>query len=309
MSYVGIATQQSRNNIKSILLLISFPLLLLLLLYTGCLMLTNSASEAMQSFLANTPLLLIGVLLWFCIAYFTNVKIIDSATGAQPLNRSENKRVYNLVENLCIANGLQMPKIHIINDESLNAFASGVSKKSYTITLTKGIINRLDDKELESVIAHELAHIKNNDVRVLIISIVFVGIFSLLSQIALRVFFFGGRRNSRSSKNSSGGTLVVMTVVLLLAIIGYFISILMRFAISRNREYLADAGAAMMTKNPPALASALRKISGNSNLSKKQSETVAQLFIEHDPDKNSFLSSIFATHPPIAKRIKILEQF
>ena len=314
IKYVGIATQQAQNNIKSILLLLAFPLLLLSLLYVACYALAyfdvdSGVDEANNLFFALSPLVLGCVVIWFFIAYFMNVKIIDYATGARPLQRKENPRVYNLVENLCISRGMTTPNIHIIDDNALNAFASGVSTKSYTITLTRGIIEKLDDSELEAVIAHELMHIRNNDVRVLIVSIVFVGIFALISEISMRMFFSAGR-SSRRGGNNGGGAAALILLVFVLAIVGYCVSMLMRFAISRKREYMADAGAAELTRNPLALAGALRKISGQSCLLKKQEECVAQLFIEHNPpEKRNLLTSVFATHPPIAKRIAILEQF
>jgi len=315
VKYVGIATQQARNNMKSVLLLSAFPLLLLSLFYIGCyaaayLDIDSSVDEANIWFLSYSPFVLGCVVIWFLIAYFFNVKIIDYATGARPLERKENPRVYNLVENLCISRGMTTPHIHIIDDGALNAFASGVSKKSYTITLTRGIIEKLDDNELEGVIAHELMHIRNNDVRVLIVSIVFVGIFALISQISIRMFLISGRSNRRSGENNGKGAIIMLLLVFVLAAVGYGVSMLMRFAINRKREYMADAGAAELTKNPLALASALRKISGQSCLLKKQEECVAQLFIEHCPPKKiNLFNSVFATHPPIGKRIAILEQF
>ena len=205
---------------------------------------------------------------------------------------------------------MPMPKINIINDDSLNAYASGINKKSYTVTLSKGIIEKLNDEELEAVIAHELSHIRNHDVRLLIISIVFVGIFSMLAQIALRSAYYSSFTRKRDDK---GGAALILLLTMLVAAVGYFFAILMRFAISRKREYLADAGSAEMTKNPLALASALRKISADPDIEAVKREDVAQLFIQH-PGKQatsalSGLSGLFATHPPIEKRIQILEQF
>ena len=256
------------------------------------------------------PYVLGGVFIWFLIAYFANTSIINAATGARPLERKENKRVYNLVENLCMSQGMPMPKINIINDDSLNAYASGINKKSYTVTLSKGIIEKLNDEELEAVIAHELSHIRNHDVRLLIISILFVGIFSMLAQIALRSAYYSSFTRKRDDK---GGAALILLLTMLVAAVGYFFAILMRFAISRKREYLADAGSAEMTKNPLALASALRKISADPDIEAVKREDVAQLFIQH-PGKQatsalSGLSGLFATHPPIEKRIQILEQF
>jgi len=236
------------------------------------------------------------------------------STGARPLERKENKRVYNLVENLCMAQGMRMPKINIIEDDSLNAFASGINNSTFTVSLSRGIINKLDDEELEGVIAHELSHIRNRDVRLLIVSIVFVGIFALLTQIALNALRFAPRQNRSNNKNG-GGIVIVILIALIVAAVGYFFASLMRFAISRNREYMADAGSAEMTRKPYALASALRKISRDPEIEAVRRSDIAQLFIEHPSKKEKnkqFLSGIqnlFATHPPIEKRIAILEQF
>lgn len=325
MQYVGIKTQQSRNNLRSGILLFLFPCLVAVLTYLFCFLLVvltynnndtayqeiNKWALANQMFIEVIPYIIGGVLIWFIIAYFANASIIKAATGAHPLERKENKRVYNLVENLCMSQGMKMPQINIIEDESLNAYASGINDKSYTITLSRGIIDKLDDEELKGVIAHELMHIRNRDVRLLIISIVFVGIFSMLAQIALRSVYYSSWMRSRNDKNN--GAILVLLLAMIVAAIGYFFATLMKFAISRKREYMADAGAAEMTKNPLALASALRKISADPDIEAVKREDVAQLFIEH-PGKQaksalSGLSGMFSTHPPIQKRIAILEQF
>jgi len=262
-----------------------------------------------------SPYIFGGILVWFVIAYFVNTSIIRSATGARPLERKENKRVYNLVENLCMSQGMSMPKINVIEDDSLNAYASGIDKRTYTVTLSRGIINKLDDDELEAVIAHELSHIRNNDVRLLIISIVFVGIFAMLTQIAVNIIRFMPRRSRSSNSKGGGGIVMIILIALLVAAIGYFFASLMRFAISRNREYMADAGSAEMTRRPYALAGALRKIAGDPYIEAVKRDDVAQLFIEHPKGKKkgselfSGITGLFATHPPIEKRIAVLEQF
>ncbi len=318
MKYTGLHEQQRKNNFRSILLLFLFPCLVIGLLFLFCYLLViftsegqniNISQSALSIFIEIAPIALGFVIIWFLIAYFANTIIINSATGSKPLDRKENKRVYNLVENLCMAQGIQMPKINIIEEDSLNAFASGINNKTYTVTLTRGIINKLDDQELEGVIAHELSHIRNRDVRLLIVSIVFVGIFSMIAEIAVRSVLFSGK--SRSNNNKGNGIMILLAA--LLAFIGYIFSLLMRFAISRKREYLADAGAAEMTKNPLALASALQKISANPEIEALKRDDVAQLFIDHPKkkEKNLFsgLAGLFATHPPIKKRIEVLEQF
>jgi heat shock protein HtpX len=312
MKYVGLQSQIWNNNLKSTILLIMFPAVLLGLswLFIYLTMPEYSTTEVNRTFLGVAPWITAGVLIWFLIAWYANTAIIRSATGARPLERRENKRVYNLVENLCIATGMQMPKVNIIEDSSLNAFASGINNKTYTVTLSRGIINNLNDEELEGVIAHELTHIRNKDVRLLIVSIIFVGIFAFLVEILLRSFFYSGMRRTRRDDK---GRAIGMLIALVLAIAGFLITSLFRFAISRKREYMADAGAAQMTKRPRALASALKKVSLNSRIEAVTRKDVAQLFIDNPPEPKkdlfSFFNGLFATHPPIDKRINVLEQF
>ena len=260
-----------------------------------------------KHFLQAAPWITLGIIIWFTIAWFSHSAMIRAATDSRPLQRNENKRVYNLVENLCISAGMTMPAINVIDDDSLNAFASGIDAKTYTVSLSRGIIDKLNDEELEAVIGHELTHIRNRDVRLLIISIVFVGIFAFISQALLRSIRFGSF--GRGKKGGGYGILIVMV----LAAIGYLLASLFRFAISRNREYMADAGSAELTKRPLALASALRKISADPTIEAVKRKDIAQLFIENpgvEDDKKSFsIASLFSTHPPIEKRIAILEQF
>ena len=307
MKYVGLQTQQWRNNTKSVLLLIMFPLVFYVLTFVFFQVMALGSEEEidpMTGFIHTVPLITIAVGLWFIIAFFSHSVMINRATGSRPLERKENKRVYNLVENLCIASGQKMPKINVIEYDSLNAFASGISDRSYTVSLSRGIINKLNDDELEGVIAHELTHIRNRDVRLLIVSIVFVGIFAFVTQALSRSLLYGGGR--RDNKNGAA-----IVIILILAAVGWFLSTLFRFALSRKREYLADAGAAEMTRKPQALASALRKVSSDARIEAVTREDVAQMFIENPGDKKKRISfsSMFATHPPINDRIRILEQW
>ena len=310
MKYLGIQSQQRRNNFKSMFLLLMFPALLIGLVYLFFVIINwqdpYSQVTAGQATLEALPVVIIAVTIWFIIAYFINTMMIQNATQAVPLERKENKRIYNLVENLCMANGMDMPKVNVIEDSSLNAFASGINKNTYTVTLTRGIINKLDDQELEGVIAHELCHIRNRDVRLLVVSIIFVGIFTMIAQMAARMAFWGSAGRSSNNKNGASA-LVMMLIVVALGVLGYIFSLLIRLAISRKREYMADAGAAQMTKNPLALASALRQISRNPVIKDVKREDIAQLYIEHKAQ--GAFSGLFATHPPIEKRIKVLEQF
>jgi heat shock protein HtpX len=312
MKYFGLQSQIWRNNTNSVLILTMFPVVFfgLTWLFFFFLYMSQegqySLAEVNNSFLRTMPFIIAGVIIWFTIAWISHSSMINAATGSRPLARNENKRVYNLVENLCISTGMTMPAINIIEDDSLNAFASGLSTKTFSISLSRGIIDKLNDEELEAVIAHELTHIRNRDVRLLIFSIVFVGIFAFISQMIFRSMQFG-----RIGKGKKEGGAIIIALVL--ALLGYLIATLFRFALSRKREYLADAGSAELTHRPYALASALRKISEDPLIEAVSRKDVAQMFIENpqlEEKKSSFsISSLFATHPPISKRIQLLEQY
>jgi heat shock protein HtpX len=335
MKYVGMQTQISSNNIKSMFLLLMFPVIILgmvwvflaLLNYFGTGYYDDAGNVVHQLntatvnyyFVTTIPWVILGVGVWFIIAYFSNTAIISHATGSRPLSRKDNPRIYNIVENLCMTCNMDMPKINVVDDPQLNAFASGINKKSYTVTLTTGIIDLLNDDELAGVIGHELTHIRNHDTRLLITSIIFVGIISTVMSLVLRlvynVFLFGGgnRRSDSEGKGNGLSIIVILLVGLVCCAIAYFFTMITRFAISRKREYMADAGGAELCGNPLALASALRKISNDPGLDSVNREDVAQLFIVH-PDQMStgmmsFMNSLFSTHPDTKKRIEILEQF
>lgn len=310
MQYVGLDKQIRKNNFNSALLLIAFPALLLAMVYALIYFLQKEHNtDPGTLFLQAMPVVLGAVGVWFLIAWLGHSTFIRLATGSKPLDRIANKRVYNLVENICISQGMAMPKVYVIEDDSLNAFASGINAKSYSVSLSRGIINKLDDDELEGVIAHEITHIKNRDVRLLIVSIIFVGIFAFLAELAFRSLRFAG--SGKKSKDSKGSGAIILIAIVITAV-AYFISILLRFGISRKREYLADAGAAEITKKPYALANALRKISGDPLIEAVESRDVAQLFIDNPKPsvhKSASWDNMFATHPPIEKRIELLEQF
>lgn len=313
--FVGIQTQIRRNNQKSVLLLMGFPLLVLGAVYLVTYFFSfNEFKEpeptlATERFIGVIPWVIGIVLVWFLIAYFANSKMISLATGAKTLKRKENLRVYNLVENLCMSVGMKMPKVQVIESQALNAYASGLKESDYTVTLTRGIIEHLNDDELEGVIAHELMHIRNQDVRLLVISIIFVGIFSFVVQLAFRNMLYGSM--SRRNNKDSGKAIIIIMIV---AFIAYIISLLFKFALSRKREYMADSGAAEMTRKPWALAAALKKISPNHHVNEIKSEDVQDMFIENTPKDGKLsmfggIGGLFATHPPIEKRIQFLEQF
>jgi heat shock protein HtpX len=313
MKYFGLQSQIRKNNTNSVLLLILFPVVFYGLTWLFFFFMSVGMEneqltfyDVNRSFISTIPWITIGVIIWFIIAWFSHASIINTATNSKTLQRQENKRVYNLVENLCISTGMQMPKVNIIDDDSLNAFASGINLKTYSVTLSRGIIEKLADDELEAVIAHELTHIRNRDVRLLIISIVFVGIFGFITEMLFRSLRFG--RIGRGKKEGAG-----IIIALLLALVGYLLASLFRFALSRKREYLADAGSAELTKRPQSLASALRKVSADPTIEAVKRKDVAQMFIENPQEteqKSKFsFANLFATHPPIEKRIQLLEQY
>lgn len=334
MKYVGIQTQISRNNLKSILLLILFPVIILGMVWVFLTVLSllgngyyddygnyirqMDIAQVNYYFLRALPWVVGGVGLWFVIAYFANASMVRRAVGARPLERRENPRIYNIVENLCMSCGMEMPKINIVDDEQLNAFASGIDKNSYTVTVTTGLANRLTDDELAGVLGHELTHIRNHDTRLLITSIIFVGIVSTVMSLSTRlmnnVMVFGRYSDrDRDGRGTGLSLILIMIVAIICMAIAYFFTLLTRFAISRKREYMADAGGAELCGNPLALASALRKISNDPGLQDTGRDDVAQLFIVHPQSLASgfasFFTSLFSTHPPTEKRIEILEQF
>lgn len=337
MKYVGIQTQIQRNNLYTVLLLLLFPAILLGMVWVflalisyfgtyyydeyGNMVNVFDAATVNEYFLHAAPWVIGGVAVWFLIAYCFNSSMVKHATGARPLERRENPRVYNIVENLCIAGGMEMPQVCVVDDPQLNAFASGIDRKSYTVTVTTGLLQVLDDEELAGVIGHELTHIRNRDTRLLITSIVFVGIVSavmgMVMHVIQNIFWFGGgnRRVGGDSDNKNSGiaVIVVLLVGLLCSAIAYVFVLLTRFAISRKREFMADAGGAELCQNPLALASALRKISHDPGLGHVEREDVAQLFIIH-PHRHAQsmmdkISGLFATHPSTKERIRLLEQF
>ncbi len=316
MAAFGLQTHIWNNNLKSILLLAGFPVLLLLLFYglslgyVGLTMETYSLEEglvAALALLADTWFLaFVAAGVWFVIAWTFHGVMIKASTGARSLNRQEAPEIYNLLENLCISQGISMPKLNIIETGGLNAFASGITEDNYTVTLTRGIINTLDRDELEAVLAHELTHIQNRDVRLLIISVIFVGIFSFIGELLFRGLFrtgrvIGGHTRSRNGDSRGGGLLIILAVVLVAA--AYLLAMVIRFSLSRKREFLADAGAVELTRNPDAMISALEKISGRSNIDAPAD--VQQMMI----DNAKPFAGVFMTHPSIDKRIGALRNF
>lgn len=316
MGAFGLQTHIWNNNLKSVLLLAGFPVLLLLLMYglsVGYVGLTQPINGIGDGFVLALdymqrlwPFALLGAGLWFTIAWFSYQKMIEASVGARGLTRKEAPELYNLLENLCVSRGLTMPALNIIETPALNAFASGLTDKSYKVTVTRGLIETLDRDELEAVLAHELTHIMNKDVRLLIIAVIFAGVFSFFGELVFRNMFYrgvriGGHTRSRSGDSRGGGVLILVAVAMI--VIAYVLALVIRFSLSQRREYLADAGAAELTRNPDAMISALKKISGHSTVDAPND--IQQMMV----DNAQPFAGVFATHPPIEKRIDALVKF
>lgn len=239
-------------------------------------------------------------------SYYSGDKIALASTGAKIIAKEDNPYVYRMVENLSITAGTPMPKVYIINSPALNAFATGRDPEHASIALTTGIISALKNEELEGVIAHELSHVKNYDIRVMMIVVVLVGTISLISQMFFRARLFGGKRDSNDRGGGQLGA-IIMIVSIVLLILSPIIAELIKLAISRKREYLADASGALLTRYPEGLASALEKISQSNVPLPNASSATAHLFISN-PLKSKSFSSLFSTHPPIENRIKLLRE-
>lgn len=255
------------------------------------------------------PWLWLAAMLWIVIAYYSGDKMLLRGANALEIHREDQPEIYRLVENLCISQGLPTPRVYIINDDSLNAFATGRDPQHASVALTKGIVLKLERAELEGVVAHELSHIKNRDIRLMLITVAGISFFTFLSELCFRMGVSTGRR---SGKNKGQAALVFFALGLVFAIYGFIIAPLIRLAISRTREYQADATAALMTRNPGALANALAKISLDPRVESLDAHaSMAAMCIENPLGKHTLftaLSGMFATHPPTEKRIEALRR-
>lgn len=323
---VGLKTHIWNNNLRCIILLALYPLILmgmvwLIGVFLGSLQqgprysINQPFNQTLQAHgdfsfaFANRlliefwPMILAAVSIWFLIAWFFHTSMIRGLCHSHPVSRQEEPELYNLLENLCISQGVPMPRLEIIETHARNAFASGIDQKSYSITVTRGLMNSLARDELEGVLAHELAHIMNRDVRLLIVTVIFTGMFGFAAQLVWsmvrhQVFFTSGRRDN------NGGAIFVILGIALILWLGYLATLFMRFALSRRREYMADAGAVEMTKNPEAMMRALMRIAGRDRIPQSTDDIALMCIENHVP----FLG-LFATHPPIKTRIRAIAQF
>lgn len=243
-----------------------------------------------------TYFVIAGAALYAFIQYFAASKLAIAMTGAVQIEKRDNPRLYRIVENLAITLGIQTPKVYIINDPALNAFATGRDPKHAIVAATTGLIEAMSDDELEAVMAHEMGHVQNYDIRVSMIAFGLVSAIALLSDIVIRVMFFGGdRRDSNMSP-------VVLIIGLIVVVLAPIVAVIVQMAVSRQREYLADASGALTTRHPEALASALEKLRDHGRPMKKQNTAAAHLFFAN-PLRPGFFSKLFSSHPPLDDRI------
>lgn len=314
MSAVGLQTHIWSNNLKSGLLLTGFPVLLLGMIYAiqlglmGAGYLRESGTLqgdlvlSMQMLGATAPLALVGAGGWFGVALFAHQGIVDKSVGARKVERSSQPELYNLLENLCISRGLPMPSLRIIETGELNAFASGLGEKKAVIGVTRGLLDRLTREELECVLAHELTHVINRDTRLIVIATVFVGAISLVAEVFLRTLRLAPGRGRSRTKGKGGAVLILIAVVA--AVVAHGLAVVIRASLSRRREFLADAGAVELTKNPDAMISALRKISGHATVDAP--DEIRAMFFEN---RERGFNALMATHPPIEQRIAALIRY
>lgn len=325
MAAYGLYTHIASNKTRSILLLFGLFLLIYVMVFAGAIVaevfLNPDRSvdfylrAAWNDLFRALPLATMAAAAWIVIAYFFNQTIIDAVTGGRMVTRKEDPRLYNLLENLCISRGIPMPKLKVMETEALNAFASGLNQRQYSVTVTSGLLQALSDQELEAVLGHELTHIRNGDVQLMVIAVIIAGVVGFAAEIFFRMFFhsrwsFGSGRSSSSSSSSDrkgggGGAMMAILIAVALIALAWFLSLVVRFALSRSREFLADAGAVELTKNPDAMISALRKIENRGEL---EGATSAVMEMCVDNPREGF-TDLFATHPSVDERVRALVKF
>jgi heat shock protein HtpX len=319
MAY-GLYSHIQSNRRRSVVLLIGLFFLVYLMTFAGALVaevvfggdarLDFLINAAVRRTLYSLPWVTIGTLLWIFIAYKFHQAMIDAITGGRDVTRQDEPRLYNLLENLCISRGITMPKLKVMESDALNAFATGLNEKQYSITVTTGLLARLNDPEVEAVLGHELTHIRNGDVRLLIVAVIIAGAISFFAEIVFRALFQGGfnwrgSRRGGDSDRGKGGAMAAILIALALIAVAWLLSIVIRFALSRQREFLADAGSVELTKNPDAMISALRKIEGRGEL---EGSTSAVMEMCVDNPRSGF-ADLFSTHPSIDSRVEALVKF
>ncbi len=335
MAAYGLYTHIASNKFRSMLLLGGLFLLIYVLVYAGALLaevfLNSDRSvdfylrAASHDLIAAFPWATIAAALWIVIAYFFHQNMIDAVTGSESVTRKEQPRLYNALENLCISRGIPMPKLKIMDSPALNAFASGLNRRQYSITVTTGLLNALNDQEMEAVLGHELTHIRNGDVQLMVVAVIIAGVVGFFGELFFRMFTnlqwnssgsswsssssssssSDSSSSSSDSKGSGGGAVIVVIVAIALIVLAWLLSQVVKLALSRSREYLADAGSVELTKNPDAMITALRKIEGRGEL---PGATSAVMELCVDNPREGF-ADLFATHPSVQSRVDKLVQF
>jgi heat shock protein HtpX len=332
MAAYGLYTHIAANKTRSIVLLGSLFVLVYVMVYAGALLAevmtigTGAPADyylaaAARDLLKAFPFATGGTLLWIAIAYFFHQSIVDAVTGGEDVTRQQAPRLYNLLENLCISRGIPMPKLKIVESEALNAYATGLNQRQYAVTVTTGLLNALNDQEIEAVLGHELTHIRNGDVQMMVVAVIIAGAVGFFAELFFRSFtnfgYYGGygrySRGSWSSSDSSdnnrrssgGGAIIVVILAVALIALAWLLSQMVRLALSRSREFLADAGSVELTKDPDAMISALRKIENRGEL---PGATSAIMELCLDNPREGFYD-LFATHPSVEARVQALVRF
>src|SRR3954471_7014528 len=330
MAAYGLYTHIASNKFRSMLLLAGLFLLIYVLVYAGALLaevLINSDASvdyylraASRDLISAFPYATGIAALWIVIAYFFHQNMIDAVTGGEDVTRRQQPRLYNLLENLCISRGIPMPKLKVMESPALNAFATGLNRRQYSITVTTGLLKTLNDQELEAVLGHELTHIRNGDVQLMVVAVIIAGVVGFFGELFFRMFtnlsWSGGWGSSSSSsksspsshgdsKGSGGGAVIVVIIAIALIVIAWLLSQVVKLALSRSREFLADAGSVELTKNPDAMISALRKIENRGEL---PGATSAVMEMCLDNPREGF-ADLFATHPSVDSRVAALVKF
>jgi heat shock protein HtpX len=329
MAAYGLYTHIASNKFRSVVLLVGLFALIYVLVFAGALIaevvidseasLPYYLSRAGRDLVMAMPIATLAAALWIAIAYFFHQKMIDLVTGSASVSRKEQPELYNLFENLCISRGIPMPKLKVMDSDALNAFASGLNPRQYAVTVTSGLIKALNDQEMEAVLGHELTHIRNGDVQMMVVAVIIAGVIGFFGELLFRMFFnsswnFGGGRSSSSSSSSSssggdsksgGGAIFAVIIAVALLLVAWLMSQFVKLALSRSREFLADAGSVELTKNPDAMIGALRKIENRGELPGATS-AVMELCVDNP---RSGFADLFATHPSVQARVDALVQF
>jgi heat shock protein HtpX len=254
------------------------------------------------------PVLIIPFLIFALFSYYASSSVALAISGAHQVTAEQEPELYRIVENLCIGSGLPMPKVYVIEDAAPNAFATGRDPKHAAVAATRGLLDKLDRRELQGVMAHEMSHVGNYDTRLMTIVVVLVGLAALIADFALRLTIMGaGRRSGNRDKGGGAAVAIIYAIALIGAILAPIAARLIQFAISRQREFLADASGALLTRDPDALADALQKIAADPLPLHEANKATAHLYIENPlKEHGSFLNGLFNTHPPVQERISVL---